>query len=71
MPSLDGFSRPNLESLRQASSGAFDKAKLMVGLKTEDEESQQSERSMVEEAADLICPDLTFQQVRTNDVYFA
>lgn len=58
------MSRPSIDGIRQASQGAFDKAKLMVGLKTEEEESQQSERSgsFVEEAADLICPDLTFQQ---------
>jgi hypothetical protein len=70
MPSLDGIQRPTLDSIRQASSSTFDKAKLMVGLKdssggnTTDEESQQSERSMVDEAIDLLCPDLSFQQVR-------
>lgn len=60
------MSRPTLDGIRQASSGAFDKAKLMVGLKTpeEEEESQQSSKgsNFIEEAADLICPDLTFQQ---------
>ena len=58
--------RPTLDGIKQASVGAFDKAKLMVGLKSEpDEESQQSERSgFLEEAADLICPELSFQQVR-------
>lgn len=61
------MSRPTLDGIKQASAGAFDKAKLMVGLKSgsgeEEESSQQSERSsFIEEAADLICPDLTFQQ---------
>lgn len=68
MPSLDGIQRPTLDNIRQASSGALDRAKLMVGLKDQqgtaaDEESQQSERSMVDEAIDLLCPDLSFQQV--------
>jgi hypothetical protein len=60
--------RPTLDGIRQASSGAFDKAKLMVGLNKNsggdiEEDSQQSERSsFVEEAADFICPELTFQQ---------
>ena len=36
----------------------------MVGLKQEsDAESQQSERSFVDELGDLVCPELTFQQV--------
>ena len=58
------MSRPTLDGIRQASQGALDKAKLMVGLKDqEEEESQQSERSgFVEGAADLLCPELTFQQ---------
>ena len=70
MPSLgiDGIQRPTLDGIRQASSGAFQSAKLMVGLKNEEDmESQQqqpSERSLVDEAADLLCPDLSFQQVR-------
>ena len=67
MPSLDGIQmqRPTLDSIRQASSGALDKAKLMVGLKEEDLESQQSERSLLDEAVDLLCPQLSFQQVST------
>jgi hypothetical protein len=67
LSNFDGITRPNFEGLRQASSGALDKAKLMVGLKSEqqDAESQQPvERTMLEEVGDLICPDLTFQQVR-------
>lgn len=62
------MSRPTLDGIKQASVGAFDKAKLMVGLKnnqedTEEQESQQSERSsFLEDAADLLCPELTFQQ---------
>jgi hypothetical protein len=67
LSNFDGITRPNFEVLRQASSGALDKAKLMVGLKSEqqDAESQQppAERTMLEEVGDLICPDLTFQQV--------
>jgi hypothetical protein len=68
MPTLDGVSRPSLDGIKQASSKAFSKAKLMVGLQAaeEDVESQQSERSassFVEEAAELLCPELTFQQV--------
>ena len=62
------MSRPSLDGIKQASVGAMDKARLMVGLKNnnrdeQEEESQQSERSsFVEEAADLLCPELTFQQ---------
>jgi hypothetical protein len=67
LSNFDGITRPNFDVLRQASSGALDKAKLMVGLKSEqqDAESQQppAERTMLEEVGDLICPDLTFQQV--------
>lgn len=66
LSNFDGITRPNLEVLRQASSGALDKAKLMVGLKSgqQDVESQQpAERTMLDEVGDLICPDLTFQQV--------
>jgi hypothetical protein len=69
-PTLDGISRPSLDSIKQASSRAFSKAQLMVGLKTaeEDLESQQSEQpsrsSFVDEAAEILCPELTFQQVR-------
>jgi RNA polymerase-interacting CarD/CdnL/TRCF family regulator len=66
MTSIDGGQRPALNSIRQASTNAMDKAKLMVGLNKEetDTESQQSERNFLDEAADLFCPDLTFQQVR-------
>jgi hypothetical protein len=67
MSSIDGFQRPTLNGIREASTGAMDKAKLMVGLnkeETADTESQQSERSFLDEAADLFCPDLSFQQVR-------
>ncbi len=60
------MSKPTLDGIKQASFGALDKAKLMVGLKNseQNEEESQSERSssFVEEAADLICPELTFQQ---------
>lgn len=61
------MSRPTLDGIKQASVGAFNKAQMMVGLKNEEheeeEESQVSERSgFLDEAADLICPDLTFQQ---------
>ena len=69
MPSLDGIQRPSLTGFKQASASAIDRAKLMVGLKQEieeDLESQASERSFVDNAADLICPDLSFQQVRFN-----
>jgi len=75
MQALDGISRPSLDGFRKASSGALDKAKLMVGLKTQaeiDEEqqraetesqSQTSERSgILTDVGDLLCPDLTFQQ---------
>ena len=64
MPSLDGISRPSLSDIKQASVGALDKAKLMVGLRNDsDTESQQSQRSgFLEEVGDLLCPDLTFQQ---------
>jgi hypothetical protein len=66
MPSIDGVQRPTLDGIRHASTSAMDKAKLMVGLNKEetDTESQQSERGFMDEAADLFCPDLTFQQVR-------
>ena len=59
--------RPTLDGIRQASAGAFGKAKLMVGLKNEEDlESQQSETSsFLDEAVDLMCPDLSFQQVST------
>ena len=75
--SLDGISmptRPSLSSIKQASTSAFNKAQLMVGLKSEEDlesqqqqqqerqESERSSRSFVDEAADLICPELTFQQ---------
>jgi hypothetical protein len=44
--SIDGMTMPSLQSMRQSSAGAMDKAKLMVGLKQQsDVESQQSERS--------------------------
>ena len=57
--------RPTLDGIRQASSGAFSKAKLMVGLKNEDDIEEQSETSsFLDEAVDIICPDLSFQQVR-------
>ena len=60
------MSKPTLDGIKQASFGALDKAKLMVGLKNADqiEEESQSERSnsFVETAADLLCPELTFQQ---------
>ena len=60
------MSKPTLDGIKQASFGALDKAKLMVGLKSADqnEEESQSERSnsFVESAADLLCPELTFQQ---------
>lgn len=61
---MDGIQRPTLDGIKQASSNALDKAKLMVGLKSEEDlESQQSERSgVLEEAAELLCPELTFQQ---------
>ena len=69
MPSLDGFQRPSLDSIKQASTGALDKAKLMVGLNKgesgEDVESQQSENSgILDEVGEILCPELTFQQVR-------
>ena len=57
--------RPTLDGIKQASVGAFEKAKLMLNKNSGDveEESQQSDRSsFIEEAADLICPELTFQQ---------
>ena len=71
MPSLDGFTRPSLDSIKQASTGALDKAKLMVGLNKsgggsgdEDVESQRSENSgILEEVGEILCPELTFQQV--------
>jgi hypothetical protein len=74
MPSLDGISRPSLAGIKQASSSAFNKAQLMVGLKREEdleaqqqtsqtESSQRQRPSFVDEAADLLCPELTFQQV--------
>ena len=68
MASIDGIQRPSLDGIRQASTTAMDKAKLMVGLNKEeaDTESQQSERSFFDEAADLFCPELTFQQVRRS-----
>jgi hypothetical protein len=59
------MSRPTLDGIRQASTGAFDKAKLMVGLKAAEEEEtapQSKAATFVAEAADLICPELTFQQ---------
>lgn len=60
------MSKPTLDGIKQASFGALDKAKLMVGLKNADqiEEESQSDRSnsFVESAADLLCPELTFQQ---------
>lgn len=63
---LNIMSKPTLDGIKQASFGALDKAKLMVGLKNADqiEEESQSERSnsFVESAADLLCPELTFQQ---------
>lgn len=60
--------RPTLDGIRQASAGAFGKAKLMVGLKNEEDlESQHSETSsFLDEAVDLMCPDLSFQQVSNN-----
>lgn len=69
MPTLDGISRPSLDGIKQASSKAFSKAQLMVGLKAEEDlESQQSEpssrSSFVDEAAEILCPELTFQQVK-------
>jgi hypothetical protein len=65
MNSLDGIERPTLASFKQASQNAMGKAKIMVGLKEEEDlESQQSDRSFLDEAADLLCPELTFQQVR-------
>jgi hypothetical protein len=71
-PTLDGISRPSLDTIKQASSRVFSKAQLMVGLKAEeDTESQQSEPSrstFVDEAAELLCPELTFQQVRGGGV---
>jgi hypothetical protein len=62
--SIDGMTMPSLQSMRQSSAGAMDKAKLMVGLKQQsDVESQQSERSgIMAEMSDLLCPALTFQQ---------
>jgi hypothetical protein len=64
MVSIDGIERPSLAGFKQASQNAMDKAKLMVGLQEEEDvESQQSERSFLDEAADLLCPELTFQQV--------
>jgi hypothetical protein len=73
MPSLDGISRPSLADIKQASSSAFNKAQLMVGLKREEDleaqqqasqvESQRQRPSFVDEAAELLCPELTFQQV--------
>lgn len=66
--SENNMSRPSIDGIKQASVGAFDKARLMVGLKNGSQEeteegSEQSERpNFVEEAADLICPELTFQQ---------
>lgn len=61
--------RPTLDGIRQASAGAFGKAKLMVGLKNEEDlESQHSETSsFLDEAVDLMCPDLSFQQVSNNN----
>lgn len=76
-----GVGRPTLSSIRQASSQALSKAQLMVGLKSasdmEEGQSQSSgagndggsnsERSsFIDEAADLLCPELTFQQVRPD-----
>jgi hypothetical protein len=74
--SLDGISmptRPSLSSIKQASTSAFNKAQLMVGLKSEEDleaqrqqqqeqDSERSSRSFVDEAVDLLCPELTFQQ---------
>ena len=76
MPSLDGFTRPSLDSIKQVSTGALDKAKLMVGLNKsgggsgdEDVESQRSENSgILEEVGEILCPELTFQQVRLKGV---
>jgi hypothetical protein len=58
------MSRPTLDGIKQASSQAFSKAQLMVGLKNEEdvESQEQSEPSVLESAADLLCPELTFQQ---------
>ena len=57
--------RPTLDGIKQASQNALNKAQLMVGLKEEaDIEAEQEPEppSMLAEAADLLCPELTFQQ---------
>ena len=77
MVSLDGIERPSLAKFKEKSKNAMNSAKLMVGLVKEEDlesqseqsggqegQSQDSERSFLDEAADLMCPELTFQQVR-------
>eukprot|EP00980_Cylindrotheca_fusiformis_P003867 scaffold858_cov123-Cylindrotheca_fusiformis.AAC.43 len=58
--------RPTLDGIKQASKNALNKSKLMVGLTSdEDLESQateETEPSYLDEAAEILCPDLTFQQ---------
>jgi hypothetical protein len=58
--------RPTLDGIKQASVGAINKTKLMVGLTSEEEiESQatnETEPSYLDEAAVILCPELSFQQ---------
>lgn len=58
--------RPTLDGIRQASSQAFNKSKMMIGLTSEEDlESQhtnESESTYLDEAAEILCPDMTFQQ---------
>mmetsp|Transcript_26519 Transcript_26519/g.64627 ORF Transcript_26519/g.64627 Transcript_26519/m.64627 type:complete len:205 (+) Transcript_26519:168-782(+) len=58
--------RPTLDGIRQASMQTINKGKLMVGLTSEEEMESQvsndSESTYLDEAADILCPDMTFQQ---------
>ncbi|KAL3930268.1 MAG: hypothetical protein SGBAC_011838 [Bacillariaceae sp.] len=58
--------RPTLDGIRQASMSTINKGKLMVGLTSEEDMESQvtndSESTYLDEAASLLCPDMTFQQ---------
>ena len=58
--------RPTLDGIRQASMNTINKGKLMVGLTSEEDlESQvtnDSESTYLDDAAEILCPDMTFQQ---------
>lgn len=58
--------RPTLDGIRQASVNTFNKGKLMVGLTSEEDVESQAtndtESTYLDEAAEILCPDMTFQQ---------